>query len=146
MNYYNQTQDYYNYVNNTYNQPLYNQKANAPKKIYDPYNGFIRGNMFPELYNGYKLNKPLEITPLNEQADMLTYIDSLCFAMIDINLYLDLYPSDTKMIELFNSYQKEKEEITREYESKYGPLTINSNSLNKTPWAWDNGPWPWEGV
>lgn len=146
MNYYNKTQDYYNYVNNTYNQPLYNQKTNKGKKIFDPYNGLIRGNMFPELYNGYKLNNPLEITPLNEQAEMLTYIDALCFAIIDMNLYLDLHPNDSNMIELFNVYQKEKNEITKEYESKYGPLTINSNSLNKTPWAWNKAPWPWEGV
>ena len=137
--------NYYNYVNNTYNQPLYNQSSNN-KKILDPYNGFVRGNMFSDLYNGYKLNKPLDITPLNEQADMLTYIDSLCFALIDLNLYLDLYPNDSKIIELFNSYRMEKDEITKEYESKYGPLTLNSDSLNKAPWAWDNMPWPWEGV
>lgn len=98
--YYNKNNDYYNYVNNTYNQPLYNQSSNN-KKILDPYNGFVRGNMFSDLYNGYKLNKPLDITPLNEQADMLTYIDSLCFALIDLNLYLDLYPNDSKIIELF---------------------------------------------
>ncbi len=145
MNYYNKNNDYYNYVNNTYNQPLYNQSSNN-KKILDPYNGFVRGNMFSDLYNGYKLNKPLDITPLNEQADMLTYIDSLCFALIDLNLYLDLYPNDSKIIELFNSYRVEKDEITKEYESKYGPLTLNSDSLNKAPWAWDNMPWPWEGV
>ena len=145
MNYYNKNNDYYNYVNNTYNQPLYNQSSNN-KKILDPYNGFVRGNMFSDLYNGYKLNKPLDITPLNEQTDMLTYIDSLCFALIDLNLYLDLYPNDSKIIELFNSYRMEKDEITKEYESKYGPLTLNSDSLNKAPWAWDNMPWPWEGV
>ena len=145
MNYYNKNNDYYNYVNNTYNQPLYNQSSNN-KKILDPYNGFVRGNMFSDLYNGYKLNKPLDITPLNEQDDMLTYIDSLCFALIDLNLYLDLYPNDSKIIELFNSYRMEKDEITKEYESKYGPLTLNSDSLNKAPWAWDNMPWPWEGV
>ena len=145
MNYYNKNNDYYNYVNNTYNQPLYNQSSNN-KKILDPYNGFVRGNMFSDLYNGYKLNKPLDITPLKEQADMLTYIDSLCFALIDLNLYLDLYPNDSKIIELFNSYRMEKDEITKEYESKYGPLTLNSDSLNKAPWAWDNMPWPWEGV
>ena len=96
MNYYNKTKDYYNYVNNTYNQPLYNQKQND--KLFDPYNGFIRGNMFPDLYNGYKLSKPLDITPLNEQADMLTYIDALCFAIIDLNFYLDLHPNDSNMI------------------------------------------------
>lgn len=143
---YDRIADYYNYVNNTYNQPLYNQKQPGNNTLFEPYNGFIRGNLFKDLYNGYKLSKPLEITPLNEQADMLTYIDSLCFALIDLNLYLDLYPNDTNMINLYNKYLKEKKEITNEYESKFGPLTTNSMYMNKKNWSWDNGPWPWEGV
>jgi spore coat protein JB len=137
------TKDYYNYANNNYNQPLYNQNI-QDKQIYDPYNGFIRGNMFPELYNSYKLNKPLEITPMNEQAELLTYVDALTFAMIDLNLYLDVYPNDREALELFNQYRMQTDEYTKKYESKYGPLELTSNSLNTFPWAWDNAPWPWE--
>lgn len=143
MNTYNMTKDYYNYANNNYNQPLYNQNI-QDKQIYDPYNGFIRGNMFPELYNSYKLNKPLEITPMNEQAELLTYVDALTFAMIDLNLYLDVYPNDKEALELFNQYRMQTDEYTKKYESKYGPLELTSNSLNTFPWAWDNAPWPWE--
>ena len=143
MNTYNMTKDYYNYANNNYNQPLYNQNIQN-KQIYDPYNGFIRGNMFPELYNSYKLNKPLEITPMNEQAELLTYVDVLTFAMIDLNLYLDVYPNDREALELFNQYRMQTDEYTKKYESKYGPLELTSNSLNTFPWAWDNAPWPWE--
>lgn len=143
MNTYNMTKDYYNYANNNYNQPLYNQNI-QDKQIYDPYNGFIRGNMFPELYNSYRLNKPLEITPMNEQAELLTYVDALTFAMIDLNLYLDVYPNDREALELFNQYRMQTDEYTKKYESKYGPLELTSNSLNTFPWAWDNAPWPWE--
>ena len=143
MNTYNMTKDYYNYADNNYNQPLYNQNI-QDKQIYDPYNGFIRGNMFPELYNSYKLNKPLEITPMNEQAELLTYVDALTFAMIDLNLYLDVYPNDREALELFNQYRMQTDEYTKKYESKYGPLELTSNSLNTFPWAWDNAPWPWE--
>lgn len=143
MNTYNMTKDYYNYANNNYNQPLYNQNIQN-KQIYDPYNGFIRGNMFPELYNNYKLNKPLQITPMNEQAELLTYVDALTFAMIDLNLYLDVYPNDREALELFNQYRMQTDEYTKKYESKYGPLELTSNSLNTFPWAWDNAPWPWE--
>lgn len=137
--------DYYNYVNNNYNQPTY-ESNEQKKKIFEPYNGFIRGNMFPDLYNDYKLSKPIEITPLNEQADMLTYIDALTFAMIDINLYLDVYPNDKTMIDLYNKYRIENDNIMKEYEKKYGPITTNSEALRKSPWQWDNMPWPWEGI
>ena len=142
-------QDYYNYMNNNYNQPLYNQQSfnnmnKTSSKLYDPYVGFISGNMFPDLYNGYKLSNPLEIEPMNEQADLLTNIDALCFACIDLNLYLDLYPEDKNAIELFNRYRVQKMQYEKEYESKFGPLFISSDALNTFPWAWDNSPWPWQ--
>ena len=142
-------QDYYNYMNNNYNQPLYNQQSfnnmnKTSSKLYDPYVGFISGNMFPDLYNGYKLSNPLEIEPMNEQADLLTNIDALCFACIDLNLYLDLYPEDKNAIELFKRYRVQKMQYEKEYESKFGPLFISSDALNTFPWAWDNSPWPWQ--
>lgn len=113
-------------------------------KLYEPYEGFIRGNMFPSLYDPYKLKMPYEIKPMNEQAEMLTYIDSLGFAMIDLNLYLDLHPNDKEMIDLYNQYRVQKADILRQYEDKYGPIVTTSNALNQTPWAWINKPWPWE--
>lgn len=143
MNNYNSTQDYYNYVNNTYNQPGFNQEPNQ-MNLYNPYNGFIRGNMFPELYNTYKINQPFEIKPMNEQASLLTYIDALGFAIIDLNLYLDNFPDDKKAIELFNQYRSLKKQYMDEYQSKYGPLVLTSDALNTYPWAWEKGPWPWE--
>lgn len=142
-NKYNPTKDYYNYMHNNYNQPTYMQPA-APKE-YDPYNGFIRGNMFPELYNSYKINKPFEISPMNEQAEMLTILDSLCFATIDLNLYLDNYPNDREAINRFNEYREQLNSYKQEYQQKFGPLLLSSNSLNKFPWAWNDSPWPWEG-
>ena len=101
--------------------------------LYNPYNGFIRGNLFKNLYEPYLKKEPYDVKPMNEQASMLTDIDSLCFALVDLNLYLDIYPNDKNMINLFNQYRKEKEYITKEYEEKYGPLTLNSDALNKYP-------------
>lgn len=143
MNNYNQTKDYYNYVNNTYNQPNFNQNQVQPN-LYNPYNGFIRGNMFPELYNAYKINQPFEIKPMNEQAELLTYIDALGFATIDLDLYLDNFPDDRKALELFNQYRSLKDEYMSEYQNKYGPLVLNSEALASYPWKWVQGPWPWE--
>lgn len=148
MNNFN-TQDYYNYVNNNYNQPLYNQQNfnnnnQKSSNLFDPYVGFISGNMFPNLYNAYKISNPLEIEPMNEQAELLTYIDALCFATTDLGLYLDLYPEDKSVIELFNKYREQKKLYEKEYESKFGPLFLSSNALDSYPWAWDNSPWPWQ--
>jgi len=140
---YNRMKDFYNYTNNNYNQPLYNQEPNNIN-LFDPYNGFIRGNMFPSLYNSYKVSNPFEIRPMNEQAELLTSVDSIGFAAHDIHLYLDVYPEDRRMVELYNQYRTEKNKAIMQYEQKYGPLSLNSNALETVPWAWDRQPWPWE--
>lgn len=137
----------YNNQNNSF-ENMYNKQQmsvkNTSNNLYDPYNGFIRGNMFKSLYDPYKLNEPYDVKPMNEQAKLLTNIDALGFAMIDLNLLLDVYPNNQEAINLFNQYRKQKESLTNEYESKYGPITTNSDSLNSYPWAWDDMPWPWD--
>lgn len=143
MNQYPNSLDYYNYVNNNYNKPTYTENANA-SKLYDPYQGFIRGNMFPNLYNGYKLTNPVDLDPKSEQEEILMYLDSLGFAAHDINLYLDIYPKDRDMIEAFANYRKEANKVMEKYQQMYGPLVVNSEANTVYPWAWDNRPWPWE--
>lgn len=153
-NMYNKMNDSYdNPYNKMYDNMKDNMFAKAQKKeqkqisdnnLYDPYNGLIRGNLFKNLYDPYKIKTPYDIKPMNEQAELLTYIDALCFAMTDLNLYLDIYSNDKNAIDLFNQYRLEKEKLTDEYENKFGPITLNSDSLNSYPWAWDDMPWPWD--
>lgn len=135
--------NYYNYPNYNYQNKVQNQMNYNNPKLYNPYEGFIRGNLFPNLYDGYKDYKPFQINPMNEQAEMLTNIDSLGFATIDLDLYLDINPNDQNAIGLFNQYRKEKEELIKNYELKYGPLLLNSEALNSVPWMWNDRPWPW---
>ena len=113
------------------------------EKLYNPYEGYIRGNMFPQLYHQYKISKPFNIEPINEQAKLLTDIDVLTFSLIDLNLYLDIYNDDKYMIDLYNQYKKQLNELKNIYENKYGPLIQNDKSTNT--WNWEKGPWPWEG-
>ena len=115
---------------------------NSTNDLFEPYKGFIRGNMFKNLYDGY--GKVYDIQPLNEHAELLTYLDMLDFAMIDIGLYLDVFPNDNNMIAIYNNIKDEKNKVMYKYEEKYGPITLNSDELNKSPWCWDKTPWPWE--
>lgn len=129
--------------NMNFNKPNYVQNAN-PNDLYDVYTGFIRGNMFPDLYNGYKISKPFEVEPMNEQAELLTYVDAYCFAAHDLNLYLDTHPNDKAMIQLFETFSNEAEKAIKEYESKFGPLYVNDTKGYS--WAWNDSPWPWENM
>ena len=115
---------------------------NSTNDLFEPYQGFIRGNMFKNLYDEY--GKVYDIQPLNEHAELLTYLDMLDFAMIDIGLYLDVFPNDNNMIAIYNNIKEEKNKVMYKYEEKYGPITLNSDELNKSPWCWDKTPWPWE--
>ena len=146
MNYYPEFKNFiYSDMNMTNKQIMPNNTTNiSQNNLYDPYNGLIRGNLFKNLYDPYKSKEPYEIKPMNEQAKMLTNIDALTFAMVDLNLYLDVFPNDREKINLYNQYRKQKENLLKEYESKYGPITINSEYLNTYPWAWNNMPWPWD--
>lgn len=129
--------------NNNFNKSNYIQQV-APTDLFDAYAGFIRGNMFPDLYNQYKISRPFDIEPMNEQAQMLTYVDAYCFGAHDINLYLDTHPNDRAMIELYNQYRKEYENALEQYEKRFGPITVDSESTLAYPWSWNNCPWPWE--
>lgn len=148
LNNYNYMEDYSKQQNKKYQNQIknfknYNEAINN-NLLFDPYQGFIRGNMFKGSFDPYKLRDPYDIKPMNEQAELLTYIDSLSFACIDLNLYLDVNPDDRNAIELFNQYRTQKKDLMEEYQRKFGPLLLSSDSLNTYPWAWDDRPWPWE--
>lgn len=114
----------------------------VPSNLYDVYSGYIRGNMYPDLYNQYKINKPYDINPLNKQAEMLTELNAYCFAAHDLNLYLDTHPKDREMINLYNEYRQKADKLTKKYEKEYGPL--NTSGEMTSPWSWNDNPWPWE--
>ena len=136
----------YTKQNTSFNNQYKDQnKTNmSQNNLFDPYNGLIRGNLFKNLYDPYKAGEPYEIKRMNAQAELLTYIDALSFAMVDLGLFLDVNPNSQDAIKLFNQYREEKEKLTKDYESKYGPITLDSDSLNSYPWSWNNMPWPWD--
>ncbi len=76
------------------------------------------------------------------RKEMLKKIKCLKFAVVELALYLDTHPNDTKALCLHNKYSKELKEICDKYQKVYGPLTIEY-PCNK--WRWLEEPWPWEG-
>ena len=150
--------DYMNYITNIPNSMNYNQPTkmnmnfsmntqnldNIKQQPLDPIQGWMRGNLFANLYDPYKNYKPAELNPKNERETLLYQVMQYKFALIELNLYLDTHPNDTEMIKLFNQYQDIEKQMCDKYESMYGPLTTDSNNLNENRWEWINSPWPWE--
>ena len=132
--------------NYKYYDYLYRNNMNMNNQnLYNPKEGFIKGNMFTNLYSEYKNYKPQMLNPKSEQERMLYELDSISFAMHELNLYLDMHPEDQSMVTLFNDYRRKLEELTKNYESMYGPLTVNSNEMENKTFSWVNTSWPWEG-
>lgn len=58
------------------------------------------------------------------RADMLTTIEELCFACLDMNIYLNNHPDDKNGISLYNKLCSQLDESKKDYEKKYGPINF----------------------
>ena len=139
-----------NLINNLFMQPnnqnngmTNNMNMNNNQNLATPYEGYIRGNLFNNLYKQYKNYRPKKLIPENEQAELLLNVNQLSFAAHEIRLYLDVNPNDTNMISLYNQYQKQANDAIKIYEQKYGPILQNSLSESNS-FSWENYKWPWE--
>ncbi len=119
---------------------IYDSKKND---LYDVTEGFTKGNMFANLYDPYKNYQPKEIKPCNEKEALLANIYKLCFAINDLNLYLDINSNNQEMYETFKKYIMMYERCLEEYESKYQVLELTHDVYGK--YTWIKNPWPWEG-
>lgn len=128
--------------------PIKNNKMNMQNKnitLFGPYEGFIKGNLYSNLYDPYKKYKPTTLTPNNQYEEDLLNLNQMQFAAHELNLLLDNYPNDNNILNLYNQYRENYLNMLERFENKYGPVIVSSDVLNKKPWAWDNEPWPWEG-
>lgn len=111
----------------------------------DPYKGFLRGNLFDNLYVPYKNYKFREINPTNEREYDMLMLQMYGFDVHDLDLYLDVYPDDSEAIKIRKQYFDKYMAAKANYENKYGPISLSSNLLDNNPWLWDTKVWPWEG-
>lgn len=119
------------------------RNMNMPS-LYSPEEGFNKGNMFSNLYEGYKNYKPRELVGRSDEEKLFLELARICFAKHDVQLYLDLHPDDVSMIQLFNDYRERENNLLKMYESKYGVVNTDSESLNQTPFVWATEKFPWE--
>ena len=80
------------------------------------------------------------------RAEQVRKIQELCFACVDMNLYLDTHPNDRNAVKLYQDYLRNAKQIMNKYESMYGPLTLYSSDIKQTNWEWIRAPWPWEEI
>lgn len=141
-NFYNIPEDWYKEFNNTFN--VTNQ-MNSNTNLADPKEAFLKGNLFNNLYDPYKNYKYGILKATNQKDELLYNILMYKFVLNELNLYLDIYPNNTDLLNLYNKYLSEEKKLSNQYEKNYGPLTVDSEYMGNTSWKWIKSPWPWEG-
>ena len=77
------------------------------------------------------------------QCELMTRIGEVQFVCIELNLYIDTHPDDTAALNDYYSYSRLLEELTAEYEERFGPLCGFGHSATEKG-SWVNSEWPWE--
>ena len=98
--------------------------------------------MFENIYSKYK-NHVYKLSVNNQKDELLYKIQMYTFALKDLNLYLDVHPTDQSMLYEYQKNKRLLDESISTYEKKYGPLT-SFNVTNDDKWTWINNPWPWD--
>ena len=137
--------NYNDYLSNQYfRNTTPNMMNNNQPNLYTPEEGYNKGNLFANLYLGYKNYKPVKLQANNEKDALFLELSRYAFAAHELNLYLELHPEDTTMLALFNDYRTRANQLMMNYENKYGPLTVSSDELSSS-FLWEEDKWPWEG-
>lgn len=76
------------------------------------------------------------------RESLLRKVQMYAFAAHECALYLDCHPNNRQALEKFNEWTKKKNDAVAEYESIYGPLTVDAAGGNG--WHWIHGKWPWQ--
>ena len=71
--------------------------------LYSLKDALQNGTLFKQLYKPY-LKKVPQLVPENEEEKMLIALDQYSLALMDLNLYLDLNPTDKEMVNLYKDY------------------------------------------
>ncbi len=113
------------------------------KDLFSPDEALEKGNIFKNQYQGYKNYMPGKLESKNEQQMLLLNIDAYSGAAHDLKLYLDVYPNDKRVLDLFLEYNKKANELITEYNSKYDALMASSAKDVNGTFSWVLTPSVW---
>lgn len=80
---------------------------------------------------------------MNEN-ELLCKIMKYIFYAVELNLYLDNFPTNQQAIDDYNEVSRKIDFLVCKYERCYGPLTNFGNASIENPEKWTSNPWPWE--
>ena len=110
-------------------------------KLYSLYDGYIRGNMFENLYEPYKNYKVYDINPSNKKEELLYLLMMLEFAINDLNLYLIMHSDNKEVFDKYKEYIELYKKTKNEYETNFDILCLENE---KEKYTYLDSKLPWE--
>ena len=80
---------------------------------------------------------------LSDKQKLMRQVQQESFALVEANLYLDSHPTCPMGLKYYALHKKEYDELMKQYNEKYGPITAGQSSTEKK-WGWVTTPFPWE--
>jgi len=78
------------------------------------------------------------------KKDLLEQIQAVGIMAVDLHLYLDAHPHNTKAQQDYEKISEHLQSLKSQFEQQYGPLNNFGNSCSFNHHSWINDPWPWE--
>lgn len=105
--------------------------------------GFESGNILKQEYLPYKNYKVPSVTTNNEKDSLLVELMMKYDYMHDLNLILDIYPTDKEALSLFLDVRNQYLKTREEYVKRFGPLCVEDASDINGTFNYVTVPSPW---
>lgn len=79
---------------------------------------------------------------MTQREILLKKIGTYKFALKDLQLYLDTHPYDEVALKKYEEYEAVVKPLVKDFEKRFGPLTVSADNMNR--FLWINNPWPWD--
>lgn len=79
-----------------------------------------------------------------ENGNVLRRLQEVQFALVELQLYLDMNPDDQRAAWQYKELSAKLAELRQAYEKERGPLLQYGHSASSDRWVWHTTPWPWE--
>ncbi len=87
------------------------------------------------------------MNPFEEERQMMKLMQEADFVVVELTLYTNTHPTDEEALDQWREAIKEAARLRRQYERRYGPLSlysIPSEQAIEAGWRWNQPPWPWQ--
>lgn len=74
------------------------------------------------------------------REQLLLRVSQAQFAMWEVRMYMDTHLDNAEARKLYEKYFNQFKMLKKEFEEKYGPLTLGENNSDE----WLKDPWPWD--